>query len=589
MKTFRILGMALVAVMLGFAMSACSDDDDDYSKEVEKEYSRLIVGKWFDFTPTSSMLHVYHADGTFNQIGYSPSKAWRARTGNYHIEGNKLIREFSDGDDNSSNSYVIEVTSEKFTIKAIDETGDKVHHRVKESFDITGIYTFLNSAVGVVPAVGKTEMKLPEGITFGGKNTISIEAMKGDRIVEQMKAFFADAMFTPNAKLRHTVDGTVMYKDYALDGNNLSFELNKGHKLNATSFPDEDGDRLFIIIPKQEAWVGGLANAIRMENPANVMTDEVVAALEKEFMDTFETFTVVLSLSKTGEYNAAEDVDPYKDYPELIVGKWFNFTADASVYTEYKTDGTCHVVGYDKHASLGFMESVGTYSLDGNKLTTIYTLTDGSQLELTRTIEVTIDKFTDNKQIISGDSESSGISEKVNYRVQESFDIKGNYSYLNSVARVVPAEGKTALQLPEGITFQGKNYIPVDAMHGDRIVEQMKKFFANATFAADGKLNHTMDDEAKVKNYTLNGNNLVFNLYEGSEVYKVNATTFPDEDGDRLFIIMPKQAAWMGGFVELIEKENTGLKMTEAQIKELETEFLTTFETFTVILSLSKK
>ena len=37
MKTFRILGMALVAVMLGFAMSACSDDDDDYLKELEKE------------------------------------------------------------------------------------------------------------------------------------------------------------------------------------------------------------------------------------------------------------------------------------------------------------------------------------------------------------------------------------------------------------------------------------------------------------------------------------------------------------------------------------------------------------------------
>ena len=64
----------------------------------------------------------------------------------------------------------------------------------------------------------------------------------------------------------------------------------------------------------------------------------------------------------------------------------------------------------------------------------------------------------------------------------------------------------------------------------------MKKFFADATFAADGKLNHTLDGEAKVKNYTLNGNNLVFNLYEGNDTYKVNATSFPDEDGDRLFI-----------------------------------------------------
>ena len=30
MKTFRLIGMALVAVMFGFAMSACSDDDDEY-------------------------------------------------------------------------------------------------------------------------------------------------------------------------------------------------------------------------------------------------------------------------------------------------------------------------------------------------------------------------------------------------------------------------------------------------------------------------------------------------------------------------------------------------------------------------------
>ncbi len=178
---------------------------------------------------------------------------------------------------------------------------------------------------------------------------------------------------------------------------------------------------------------------------------------------------------------------------------------------------------------------------------------------------------------------------KTSYRVQESFDITGKYTYLNSVIRVDAKSGKTEMKFPEGITFGGKNTISIEAMKGDRIVEQMKKFFDDATFAADGKLNHTLDGEAKVKNYTLDGNNLVFNLYEGSEVYKVNATTFPDEDGDRLFIIIPKQAAWMGGFVELIEKENTGLKITEAQIKELETEFLTTFDTFTVILSLSKK
>ena len=153
----------------------------------------------------------------------------------------------------------------------------------------------------------------------------------------------------------------------------------------------------------------------------------------------------------------------------------------------------------------------------------------------------------------------------------------------------MPAEGKTALQLPEGLLFNGQNTIPVESLNGERIIDASKAFFADATFAEDGKLNHTMNGEAKVKNYTLNGNNLVFNLYEGSDVYKINATSFPDEDGDRLFIIMPKQAAWIGGFVSIIEEQNEGKKFSEAQIAELEKEFMETFETFTVILSLSKK
>ena len=232
------------------------------------------------------------------------------------------------------------------------------------------------------------------------------------------------------------------------------------------------------------------------------------------------------------------------------------------------------------------MDLSGKYRIEGNKLIDSYKAEDGSLFEVSNTIEVSEETLT---YIGGTNSSDPTIPGFIAYRVQESFDITGKYTYLNSAVRVEPAAGKTALQLPEGILFNGQNYIPVEALHGDRIVEQMKKFFADATFAADGKLNHTLNGEAKVKNYTLNGNNLAFNLYEGSEVYKVNATTFPNEDGDRLFIIMPKQAAWMGGFVELIEKENTGLKMTEAQIKELETEFLTTFDTFTVILSLSKK
>ena len=292
---------------------------------------------------------------------------------------------------------------------------------------------------------------------------------------------------------------------------------------------------------------------------------------------------VVLGFAMSSCENDDDEVNPYKDYPQLVVGKWFNFTPTESVFMNFNDDKTVSTIGYDK--VLGWMENTGTYRIEEDKIIRTY-LIEGSPLEVSTKIEVTNDRFIFKA---GSDSYNPELGDRVHYRVQEQFDIKGNYSYLNSAVRVVPAEGKTALQLPEGVTFNGQNSISIDAMHGDRIIDVMKKFFADATFAADGKLNHTLDGEAKVKNYTLNGNNLVFNLYEGSDTYKVNATSFPDEDGDRLFIIIPKQAAWLGGMVELVEKENEGLKLDAAQIAALEKEFMETFETFTVILSLSKK
>ena len=296
-------------------------------------------------------------------------------------------------------------------------------------------------------------------------------------------------------------------------------------------------------------------------------------------MKTIKHFALALVAVACGlSFTSCDQNNPdnYADYPQLIVGKWFNFTPEASMLLEYNANNTCNVIGFDK--DFGWFETSSTYRVEDNKLI-VSSMDNGVLIETPKVIEITDDKLVF----------KSTVGDKVNYRVKEQFDIKGNYTYLNSAVRVEAAAGKTALQLPEGVTFNGQNSIPVDAMHGDRIIDVMKKFFADATFAADGKLNHTMDGEAKTKNYTLDGNSLTFNLYEGSDTYKVNATSFPDEDGDRLFIIIPKQAAWLGGMVDLVEKENEGLKLTEAQIAELEKEFMATFETFTVILSLSKK
>lgn len=301
-------------------------------------------------------------------------------------------------------------------------------------------------------------------------------------------------------------------------------------------------------------------------------------------MNTIKHFALALVAVACGlGFTSCDQNNPdnYADYPQLIVGKWFNITPEVSIFQDFQADGTLKSTGLD--TDWGWFELEGTYRVEGNKIISSV-VAEGENRVITQEVEITNDFL----KIKSNDA-NPDMEEKITYRAREFFDIKGNYTYLNSAVRVVPAEGKTALQLPEGVLFQGQNYIAVDAMHGDRIIDVMKKFFTDATFAADGKLNHTLDGEAKTKNYTLDGNNLTFNLYEGSETYKVNATSFPDEDGDRLFIIIPKQAAWLGGMVDMIEKEQADLTLTEAQIAELEKEFMATFETFTVILSLSKK
>ena len=296
MKTFRMIGMALVAVMLGFAMSSCENDDE---VDPYKDYSQLIIGKWFNFTPEVSMLAEYKTDGTFYQIGYAPIKdEWRNRSGKYTINENHIIGEFS-GEATTTNIKVVELTNDKFSFEVVESQVSTLY-RAKESFDIKGNYSYLNSVARVVPAEGKTALQLPEGVTFNGQNSISIDAMHGERIIAAMQKFFADATFADGGKLNHKLDGETKEKSYTHNGNSLTFDLYEGgsYKVNATTFPDEDGDRLFIIIPKQAAWLGGMVDLVEKENEGLKLDAAQLAALEKEFMDTFETFTVILSLSK---------------------------------------------------------------------------------------------------------------------------------------------------------------------------------------------------------------------------------------------------------------------------------------------------
>ena len=79
--------------------------------------------------------------------------------------------------------------------------------------------------------------------------------------------------------------------------------------------------------------------------------------------------------------------EDYKDYPQLIVGKWFNFTPEASGFIDFQADGTYKEVGYNN--KIGWTESAGSYRFDGNRL--INTMSNSK--EYSNIVEITREKL----------------------------------------------------------------------------------------------------------------------------------------------------------------------------------------------------
>ena len=162
MKTIKHFALALVAVACGLGFTSCDQNKPEQPEQPDNyaDYPQLIVGKWFNFTPETSILLDFKADKTAHTYGFDRLyNYWADIHSTYSFEGNKLIQYAPDVAEEWQNiAYYVELTNDKLIIKD-NEVGDRVHYRVKESFDIKGNYTYLNSAVRVVAAEGKTALQ----------------------------------------------------------------------------------------------------------------------------------------------------------------------------------------------------------------------------------------------------------------------------------------------------------------------------------------------------------------------------------------------------------------------------------------------
>ena len=122
MKTLRLIGLLIMAVMASINFTACGDDDDD-------DPSNPIVGVWQNDDEGEHLRWTFNADGSGSEYLYydDDSESFTYQfTYTYHRETNVIEINYSDGDTDRYN-----VTINGNTLTAKNEYGTEITFKKK--------------------------------------------------------------------------------------------------------------------------------------------------------------------------------------------------------------------------------------------------------------------------------------------------------------------------------------------------------------------------------------------------------------------------------------------------------------------------
>ena len=119
MKTFRLIGMALLVIFICTSFSACSSDDEEVTEPTNSE---KIVGKWKKIVDDGS----FHTHITFTNNGtFSMTCSDRPdyeEHGKYKIEKDLFYQLFSD-EETWCLSKIELLNSERLTLQDLEDDG----------------------------------------------------------------------------------------------------------------------------------------------------------------------------------------------------------------------------------------------------------------------------------------------------------------------------------------------------------------------------------------------------------------------------------------------------------------------------------
>lgn len=124
MKTFRILGMALFAVLLSVNFVACGGSDDAPTEESPKNLSKIIIGTWEQ--DGDDDIIVVKSDGTFtwyyDEIDYKNGEVAEINT--WKIKGKEWLYIYDDEGDLDWELFPAEVNEDLIIWKDYNDYGE---------------------------------------------------------------------------------------------------------------------------------------------------------------------------------------------------------------------------------------------------------------------------------------------------------------------------------------------------------------------------------------------------------------------------------------------------------------------------------
>lgn len=134
MKTIRLFGVVLLAVLLSVSYSACSSSSDD-DNSGGSDYNSLIVGKWYTTDSRGYNLYLeFKRDGTLIRTyeARDPSDPEYQMKGQYKINGDILYGKL-DGESEWDMYKIKLLDSISLIIHELDEYGQE-HGKNPDSF-----------------------------------------------------------------------------------------------------------------------------------------------------------------------------------------------------------------------------------------------------------------------------------------------------------------------------------------------------------------------------------------------------------------------------------------------------------------------